>query len=207
MTMRHWLVLLGGLCGALCQASGQVSLPSLQGLAPAPWSGVSRTEIDPTQIIGDGISNASAVTGFGYSAQGSQAFLGVALVIRTKDFLPYEHNIKTCRLVSDGALFTGWTTLIANSAYFPAYTTQAANGNEVATTFVAWRLPNGQIQIDSRHLATDYPTVPGAVDSVTVQLWAVNQSYLGYLLRASLALWTSQGKVTFNNTATPQLPL
>jgi len=205
--MLRWFVLFGGLCGAWYQANGQVSLPSLQSLAPAPWSGVTRAQIDPTQIIGDGISNASAVAGFGYSPQGSQAFIGVALVIRTKDLLPYEHNIKTCRLVSDGALFTGWTTLIANGAYFPAYTTQAANGNEVATDFVAWTLPNGGTMIDSRHLATDYPAVPGAVDSVTVQLWAVNQSYLSYLLRASLALWTNQGTVTFNNTAKPQLPL
>jgi hypothetical protein len=205
--MRRGLTLLTLLCAALLPVAGRAAAPSLDSLAPAAWTGFSRVEDDPQQIIGAGISHAAAAAGFGYAPQASQTFLAGALVIRTSDHLPYDHNIKTCRLNSDGALFTGSTTLSASGAYFPAYFTQAGNGNEVSTSFVAWTLADGQIVIDSRHLATDYPAVPGAVDSVTVQLWAVNQPYLIYMLKASLALWAAQGQITFNNVAQPHLPL
>src|ERR1700728_2534384 len=135
--MRNVLITLLGLCGACCAVIGQTSVPALQSLAPAAWSGVSRVEADP-QVVG--ISNALQAAGFAYSANGSQSLLAGALLFRTGDLAPYEHNLKTCRLVSDGAVFTGWTTLVAAGAVFPAYTTHATNGNEVGTTFVAWTL-------------------------------------------------------------------
>ncbi len=181
----------------------RAAVVSLEAFAPAPWSGMARTRVDPAVI---GISNAADAAGFAFSPAGSKSFLDGALLLRTNDLRPYVHNAKTCRLVSDAAEFTGMTTLAANNAYFPAYTTKAPNGNQVATQFVAWRLSDGSIVIDSRHLADDYPVVPNAVDAVTVELWAVSQVHLNALLKASLAAWLSLGSVSFVNTGTPRSP-
>jgi hypothetical protein len=175
----------------------------LSQLVPPAWPGVHIVRTEPTV---DGLTNAVESYAVDYrDAQADVTRAGLFLARTTGD-VAFNHNRKTCRLVADGAIAASVFDLTVAGGHFYYVTTQRDGLTEHALQFAVRILPANVYNIDSRYLGEEYPKQAGALDTISIQIWADTLPQAVLLTQDVLRIFERMGSVAFQNRSALVLP-
>jgi len=175
----------------------------LSSLLPDPLLGTIAVETNPAIL---GITNAECVRAFDYRSSSDRRIRAGLLLLQTSGDDPYDHNRKTCRLVTDGARLLGVSqTTIHSGNFYIITTSHSSDSVETAIQFYIRAISSSEFIVDSAYLGENLPSV-GAWKTISVQVWGSDVVDAIFLASAVLRKLSTLGNVTLANTTNRVLP-